>query len=93
MECVDELLERDPSDVSAIYLKAGILCSMDRYQEAFDIYREQVDAGRESYYENYRLGYVCFCMRNYEDAEHYYRRTLEYAPDHRGAMNLSLIHI
>lgn len=85
--CCEKVLEEDPGNRAALYLKACCLNDMGRFREALDTFRELEKSGAS---DNplYFVGYGCALMGQgqYEESLSYFDRALSLAPDLENAM-------
>lgn len=76
-----ELLDRLPSDkYEPIHLdaKAFVLLSLERFDEASDIYKTMLELGFDNPRVNYFYGYTLYCMGDEKNALHYLNACLDF---------------
>ena len=81
LEWIEKAIEDKDTPLRRV-MKGDYLHELNRYEEEAAIYQEMLERDANDYFLLYRLGRALLSMRRYEEAEQYFRRSLEERPSY-----------
>ena len=94
LEAVQPVLEEEPANVDAHFMKATALLHLQKPEQALPEMLETIRLKPDHSQTLYNLAFLHQLQGRLEDAEHYYRLLLKYEPEHLfGNLNLAGIYL
>ena len=87
------LIERDPLDIQARLLLAGLYENLGRYEEAYGIYQEALEVEPDNVYLMVRIGNQCLMENDWNCSLHYFEAAYLAGPEKVEAEGINYIEV